>query len=135
MAVAMDLGNASSPYGSIHPNDKQDVGYRLALAGQAVAYGDLDVYYSGPIVSDVIISLYNSSTWYATVKYQHESVGKGGIQLRSKQGFEVMCVINGRHCYYNYKFYVHANKGPVKRTQHFKAISCNIVGRNVLATL
>lgn len=93
MAVSMDLGNASSPYGSIHPNDKQDVGYRLALAGRAVAYGDLDVYYSGPLVLDVIItSMANTTTWLATVRYHHESVGKGGIQLRSGHGFEVMFI-------------------------------------------
>lgn len=92
MAVAMDLGNASSPYGSIHPNDKQDVGFRLALAGRAVAYEDFDVYYSGPIVSDVIFtSVANTTTWTTTVKYQHESVGKGGIQLRSGHGFEYYC--------------------------------------------
>lgn len=93
MAVSMDLGNASSPYGSIHPNDKQDVGYRLALAGRAVAYGDLDVYYSGPLVLDVIITwMANTTTWLATVRYHHESVGKGGIQLRSGHGFEVMFI-------------------------------------------
>ncbi|KAL9974148.1 hypothetical protein ACROYT_G011152 [Oculina patagonica] len=92
MAVSMDLGNVSSPYGSIHPTDKQDVGYRLALAGQAVAYGDLDVYYSGPLVSDVIITwMVNTTTWLATVRYHHESVGKGGIQLRSGHGFEYYC--------------------------------------------
>ena len=56
MAVAMDLGNKSAIYGSIHPPDKQDVGFRLALAGRAVAYDDLDVYFSGPIVSDVTFS-------------------------------------------------------------------------------
>lgn len=95
MAVAMDLGNASSPYGSVHPNDKQDVGYRLALAGRAVAYGDLDVYYSGPIVSDVLITApaKSNTTWIATVKYHHESVGLGGIELRSDHGFEVTCQI------------------------------------------
>jgi len=51
MAVAMDLGDPTSPYGSIHPRDKQDVGARLALAGRAVAYGDTTVYYSGPIAT------------------------------------------------------------------------------------
>ena len=51
MAVAMDLGDPTSPYGSIHPRDKQDVGARLALAGRAVAYGDTAVYYSGPIAT------------------------------------------------------------------------------------
>jgi len=49
MAVAMDLGDPNSPYGSVHPRDKQDVGARLSLAGRAVAFGDTTVYYSGPI--------------------------------------------------------------------------------------
>ena len=49
MAVAMDLGDPTSPYGSVHPRDKQDVGARLVLAGRAVAYGDSTVYYTGPI--------------------------------------------------------------------------------------
>lgn len=90
MAVAMDLGNKSARYGSIHPPDKQDVGFRLALAGRAVAYGDLDVYYSGPIVSDVIFtSEANTTTWLTKVEYHHESVGKGGIEVRSVHGFEV----------------------------------------------
>ena len=34
MAVAIDIGN-----GNIHPIDKQDVGHRLALQAEAVAYG------------------------------------------------------------------------------------------------
>ena len=29
MAVAMDLGDPISPFGSVHPRDKQDVGYHL----------------------------------------------------------------------------------------------------------
>ena len=49
MAVTMDLGDPTSPYGSIHPRDKQDVGARLALAGRAVAYNDASIYYTGPI--------------------------------------------------------------------------------------
>ena len=90
MAVAMDLGNKSSIYGSIHPPDKQDVGFRLALSGRAIAYGDLDVYYSGPLVSDMVFtSGSNKTNWNVTVEYHHESVGKGGIEVRSKSGFEV----------------------------------------------
>ena len=41
MAVSMDLGDPTSPYGSVHPRDKQDVGARLSLAGRAVAFGDI----------------------------------------------------------------------------------------------
>ncbi len=44
MAVTIDIGDGSD----IHPKNKQDVGYRLALAAQAIAYGR-DVVYSGPI--------------------------------------------------------------------------------------
>lgn len=93
MAVAMDLGNKSSIYGSVHPPDKQDVGFRLALAGRAIAYGDLDVYYSGPIVSDVTFTWkINSTVWMTNVKYHHESVGQGGIEVRSVRGFQYYCV-------------------------------------------
>jgi sialate O-acetylesterase len=44
MAVAIDLGEADN----IHPANKQDVGYRLALAARQVAYGDKKVVAAGP---------------------------------------------------------------------------------------
>jgi sialate O-acetylesterase len=44
MAVTIDVGEPTE----IHYKNKQEVGYRLALAAQAVAYGR-DVAYSGPI--------------------------------------------------------------------------------------
>ena len=90
MAVAMDLGNASAPFGSIHPNDKQDVGYRLALAGRAIAYAE-NVYYSGPLVSDVVFTELSDAKWKATIKYK--DVGVGGIKIRSTDGFEVSLIV------------------------------------------
>ncbi len=45
MAVTIDIGNSTD----IHPINKQDVGLRLALAAQAVAYGNDEVVYSGPL--------------------------------------------------------------------------------------
>lgn len=45
-AVIIDMGEAED----IHPKNKQDVGYRLGLAGRAVAYGE-DIVYSGPTYS------------------------------------------------------------------------------------
>uniref|UniRef100_A0A8C5QMY8 Sialic acid acetylesterase n=1 Tax=Leptobrachium leishanense TaxID=445787 RepID=A0A8C5QMY8_9ANUR len=48
MAVAMDLGDEKSPYGSVHPRDKQTVAYRLYLGARAVAYGDKSASYKGP---------------------------------------------------------------------------------------
>jgi sialate O-acetylesterase len=43
MAVIIDIGDAND----IHPRNKQDVGHRLALAAQKVAYQD-NVVYAGP---------------------------------------------------------------------------------------
>jgi len=44
MAVAIDIGDPAT----IHPNDKQDVGHRLALAARAIAYSE-PIEYSGPL--------------------------------------------------------------------------------------
>lgn len=44
MAVAIDLGE----WNDIHPDNKKDVGERLALAAQRLAYGE-DIVYSGPL--------------------------------------------------------------------------------------
>jgi sialate O-acetylesterase len=43
-AVIIDIGEAND----IHPRNKQDVGYRLALAAEKIAYGK-DIIYSGPV--------------------------------------------------------------------------------------
>lgn len=58
MAVAMDLPDEKSPYGTIHPRDKQDVSYRLTLGAKAVAYG-YDLTFSGPF--PFLIFSYNMS--------------------------------------------------------------------------
>src|SRR5271157_2949323 len=50
MAVTIDIGDGSD----IHPKNKQDVGYRLALAAQAIAYGR-DLIYSGPIYESMAV--------------------------------------------------------------------------------
>ncbi len=55
MAVAIDLGDPTSPYGSVHPRDKQDVGSRLFRAGLAVVYGDSTVKYKGPIANQATV--------------------------------------------------------------------------------
>jgi sialate O-acetylesterase len=50
MAVTIDIGDGSD----IHPKNKHEVGYRLALAAQAIAYGR-DVMYSGPIYESMAV--------------------------------------------------------------------------------
>nr|KAF6404104.1 sialic acid acetylesterase [Molossus molossus] len=49
MAVAMDLCDRNSPFGSIHPRDKQTVAYRLHLGARAVAYGEKMLTFEGPL--------------------------------------------------------------------------------------
>lgn len=51
MAVTIDIGE----WNDIHPVDKKDVGKRLALAAEKIAYGDNNVVYSGPIYDSMKI--------------------------------------------------------------------------------
>ncbi|MBN2356872.1 beta galactosidase jelly roll domain-containing protein [candidate division KSB1 bacterium] len=51
MAVTIDIGE----WNDIHPLNKKDVGKRLALAAQKVAYGEEHVVYSGPIYRSMAI--------------------------------------------------------------------------------
>jgi sialate O-acetylesterase len=51
IAVTYDIGE----WNDIHPLDKGDVGKRLALAAEHVAYGDEHVVYSGPIYKSMIV--------------------------------------------------------------------------------
>ncbi|XP_056622150.1 sialate O-acetylesterase [Triplophysa dalaica] len=48
MAVAIDLPDEKSPWGSIHPRFKRDVAHRLVLGARAVAYGEKNVSFQGP---------------------------------------------------------------------------------------
>ena len=49
MAVAMDLPDNASPYGSIHPRDKQDVAARLVRGALKFVYG-MNISQEGPII-------------------------------------------------------------------------------------
>ncbi len=51
MAVAIDIGE----WNDVHPLNKKDVGRRLALAAQKVAYGDEQAVYSGPLYQSMQI--------------------------------------------------------------------------------
>lgn len=76
MAVITDLGD----WNDVHPTNKSDVGKRLALAAQKVAYGDNKVVYSGPIYQSmkidgdrIIISFNNVGSGL---------IAKGGSELK-----------------------------------------------------
>ncbi len=66
MAVTIDIGE----WNDIHPLDKSDVGKRLALAAEHVAYGDSEVVYSGPIYKSMEIKGNR-----AIISFEH--IGKG----------------------------------------------------------
>lgn len=51
MAVAIDLGE----WNDVHPLDKLDVGKRLVLSAQKLAYNDKSVVYSGPVYKSMKI--------------------------------------------------------------------------------
>jgi sialate O-acetylesterase len=73
MAVAIDLGE----WNDIHPDNKKDVGVRLALAAQKVAYGE-NIVYSGPI--------YKSSTIDADkIIISFDNVGGGLISVDGEE--------------------------------------------------
>jgi sialate O-acetylesterase len=69
MAVAIDLGE----WNDIHPDRKKEVGERLALAAEKIAYGEKDIVYSGPVYhsstidgNKVIISFTNTGSGLIT---------------------------------------------------------------------
>ncbi|KAK9520604.1 hypothetical protein VZT92_020477 [Zoarces viviparus] len=81
MAVALDLPDATSPFGTIHPRDKQDVAYRLTLGARAVAYNEKGVSFQGPFPK-LILSAHD----FINITYdQNVSV------TPSKDVFEICC--------------------------------------------
>ncbi|XP_023557289.1 sialate O-acetylesterase isoform X2 [Octodon degus] len=90
MAVAMDLCDRDSPFGSIHPRDKQTVAYRLHLGARAVAYGEKNLTFQGPLPEK--IELLADKGLLKLTYYQ-------GIQVQrqDKKIFEISCC-SDRQC-------------------------------------
>ncbi|NXB18776.1 SIAE acetylesterase, partial [Rhagologus leucostigma] len=91
MAVAMDLGDEHSPYGSIHPRDKQNVVHRLLLGARAVAYGDKDLVFQGPYPTRAILEV---TRGLLNVTYSQELI----CRQRDAQAFEVCCSSQAAPC-------------------------------------
>jgi sialate O-acetylesterase len=69
MAVAIDLGE----WNDIHPDNKKDVGERLSLMAEKLAYGENNIVYSGPLyqsatidANKIVVSFTNTGTGLIT---------------------------------------------------------------------
>ncbi|XP_071115470.1 sialate O-acetylesterase-like [Haliotis cracherodii] len=82
MSVAMDLPDFASPYGSIHPRDKQDVVARLAVSGMSIAYNQQEEVTQGPLPAHV-----QEGTTNLTLVYTEK------IKYNNLVGFEFLCSV------------------------------------------
>jgi sialate O-acetylesterase len=76
MAVAIDLGE----WNDIHPSNKKDVGKRLALAAEKIAYGDEKSVFSGPIYQSMKIESNKIHITFSNIG--SGLVAKGGGELK-----------------------------------------------------
>lgn len=84
MAVSMDLCDRDSPFGSIHPRDKQTVAYRLHLGARAVAYGEKNLTFQGPLPKKIELLPENG---LLNLTYDQEIQ----VQSQDNKTFEVSC--------------------------------------------
>ncbi|XP_021494308.1 sialate O-acetylesterase [Meriones unguiculatus] len=87
MAVTMDLCDRDSPFGSIHPRDKQTVAYRLYLGARAVAYGEKNLTFQGPLPKKIELLAHNG---LLSLTYDQEIQ----VQRQDNKTFEVACCID-----------------------------------------
>ncbi|XP_060070508.1 sialate O-acetylesterase-like [Ylistrum balloti] len=93
MAVAMDLPDFKSPYGTIHPRFKHDVASRLALSALGVAYHQSGLEYQGPYPSN-----YHKAGHSLNIEYDQ---GRTPIRVNTNvSNFEICC--SYRECNLNY---------------------------------
>ncbi len=75
MAVTIDIGDSAD----IHPRNKQEVGRRLSLAAQKIAYGE-DIVFSGPLFKKMFID--DSKCWLLFNHVGDGMIAKGDGELR-----------------------------------------------------
>jgi sialate O-acetylesterase len=63
-----------------------DVSYRLSRSGLAVAYGQNNITYQGPIIADISVATDNHQ-----VNVTYSSVTSPSVELRNPNGFAVCC--------------------------------------------
>ena len=71
-----DYGDLTSPFGNIHPRNKEAVAQRLADSCLAMQYGQ-HLVYQGPRFSSVTSSSMQGSTLTATVSFLPDTLGSG----------------------------------------------------------
>lgn len=81
LATAVDLGDKDSPFGSIHPRDKQAVGYRLALNALAIHYG-VHVQNTGPAAFHFEVVSQGPPTATVRIHFERHTVGRGLVTQR-----------------------------------------------------
>ena len=89
-AVAIDLTDRMSPFGSVHIRDKISVAQRLAAGGIAVAYNDSAVYWQGPVVSGAIVRQDGDAK---NIVVTFDNVGSSGLEIHNTSGMEI-CVLS-----------------------------------------
>jgi sialate O-acetylesterase len=80
LAVAIDIGEAND----VHPLNKRDVGKRLALAAQKIAYGDNSVVYSGPVYKSL-----KKDGNKLILEFDHKG---GGLMIRDGQSLQQIAI-------------------------------------------
>ncbi len=83
-AVIIDIGDATD----IHPRNKQDVGYRLALGARRFAYGEKELVYSGPTFERLAIDeAKEGSGRPASLRLKFNNQGSGLIAKGDRYGY------------------------------------------------
>ena len=95
-AIAVDLTDHTSPYGSVHIRDKTSVGERLAAGALATVYNQASYYWQGPTASSAAVAL--SDVAASTVTVTFGNVGAAGLYVNKSiaTGFEV-CILGGMY--------------------------------------